>query len=480
MSLKRRAIVGVRWTAFTALGRRLAAFFVSVVLARLIDVEDFGIVAMAMVFVGVVDLFRDLGTGTAIVQKQVISQELLSSIFWFNLAFGLLASISMFALAGAVATFYAQPRVGAVLQLLSAGFVLSGASVIHASLLTRDMHFGRLAAVEWASVLSGAATAVLLAYLGFGVWSLVWQSLITHATNCALLWTVSRWRPTVLFRVKAFREILNYSLNLTAFNFINYFARTADNALVGRYLGAQSLGYYDLAYRIFLMPLQLLSWVVMRVMFPVYAKLQTDDAAFRTAYTRANRAIAFISFPAMLGLVAVPDLFIVTLFGEAWRPAAPLLAILAPLGALQSIGTTVGSIYQAKGRTDVLFRWSLVVTPFIVCSFAIGLPWGVVGVASSYAIVAGLLQFPTFYVAFRLIKLSMLDFAQSIFPALACATAMLLVVLAVRGYFVSNFRTPMSLGLLVLLGGTVYLVLTGIFNRSGIADVMLILGKRSG
>ena len=239
--------------------RRLTMFGSAVVLARLVSPEDFGVVAMAMVFVGFVDLLRDLGTGVAIVQREVISPELLSSIFWFNLGFSAIVAFALVAAAEGIAILYGQPRVTPILQALSVGVLASGASVVHASLLTREMRFARLAAAETASTVSAALAAVVLAVGGLGIWSLVCQTLVTAVATCFLVWSLNRWRPQAVFDFRALRSILPFSMHLFGFTAVNYFARNADNFLVGRYLGAQQLGYYDLAYRLFMYPLHVIS-----------------------------------------------------------------------------------------------------------------------------------------------------------------------------------------------------------------------------
>jgi O-antigen/teichoic acid export membrane protein len=154
---------------------------------------------------------------------------------------------------------------------------------------------------------------------------------------------------------------------------LNYFARDADNFLIGRYLGAQELGLYDLAYRVMLYPLHLVSWSLGRALFPVYARIQMNHVRLGAAYLKVTGAIALIVFPMMLGLVAVAEPFVQTVFGAAWSSITPLLFILGPLAAHQTICTTVGYIYQATGRTDVLLRWGAGIGTLTVASFVVGL-----------------------------------------------------------------------------------------------------------
>src|SRR6185295_15034946 len=155
------------------------------------------------------------------------------------------------------------------------------------------------------------------------------------------------WRPDFAFNWNEAKSVMHFSLNLTAFNVFNYFARNADNFLIGRYLGEQSLGYYDLAYRLMIYPLQGISAVIGRVMFPLYSQLQDDLGRFRNAYLSIAWAIAFVAFPLMLGLMSVAQPLVLTLWGDQWTQVVALLLIFAPLGAIQSVATTVGSIYQA-------------------------------------------------------------------------------------------------------------------------------------
>jgi len=405
IALKHQAASGVKWSTVSQVGRQGTQLVTTIILARLLSPSDFGLVGMAMVVIAFIGIFKDLGTSAAIIQRKEFSEDLLSSIFWVNVGFGTLAMIILFFGAPLSGLFYHEPRVDAILRVLSLTFFISGLSILQQALLERSLAFHTLAKVEISAVGCGAIVGIGMAFSGFGVWSLVFQSLTTVSVTTILLWIFSTWRPKWIFHWNEVKAVSSYSLNLTGFSVFNYFARNADYLLIGRYLGAQDLGYYILAYRILLFPLQNISSVIGRVMFPVYSSIQDDNIRFAKAYLKVATTIALISFPMILGILALASPFVLTIFGVKWQPVILLIMIFAPVGLLQSVGTTTGSIYTAKGRTDWMFRWGIGSGLFVIIASIIGLHWGIIGVATAYAIVTFSISYFNFAITFRLINL---------------------------------------------------------------------------
>lgn len=473
--LRKSAISGVKWSSISQFGRQGMQLLTTVVLARLLSPSDFGLVGMAMVVVGFVALFKDLGTSAAVIQRKNISNELLSSIFWVNTGFGLLAMIVLIAVSTLVANFYHESRVAPLLMVLSLTFFISGLSILQYSLLERNLAFNRLAKLEISATLFGSIVGIGSAILGYGVWSLVYQSLAVTTVTTILLWIFSTWRPKMIFHWIEVKSVSSYSLNLTGFNIFNYFARNADYLLIGRFLGAQNLGYYTLAYNIMLYPLQNISGVIGRVMFPVFSQIQNDDALFRSAYLKVASAIALITFPMMLGLMALSKQLVLTVFGSQWVPVILLLMILAPVGLVQSIGTTVGTIYQAKGRTDWMFRWGIAAGILVMVAFVIGMQWGIVGVAAAYAVASLLLVYPAFAIPFRLINLRVRDLGTVLWRPFLSSLFMLVVVLLLKAALPADLSSGFSLGILIPTGVIAYILVSWMLNREQIRQILLIV-----
>jgi len=250
-----------------------------------------------------------------------------------------------------------------------------------------------------------------------------------------------------------------------------------DYLLIGRFLGATSLGIYTLAYRIMLYPLQTVTTVIGRVMFPVYSRLQDDDARFRSAYLRSVGLIALVTFPMMIGLWAVAGPFVQATFGAKWAPAILLIKILAPVGMAQSIGATVGAIYQAKGRTDIMFRWGIASGIVTFIAFVLGLHWGIVGVATAYAMAAILLTTPNFAIPFRLVGLHLKDLVPVLSGPLASALLMLAAVLSMRMALVGH-SDLFALQVLVPTGAITYLMTSSFLNRAQLRQAVALIANR--
>lgn len=478
MSLKKVAVSGVKWSSIAFTVRRVLAFLTSIILARLLSPSDFGLIAMASLALGFIELFKDLGTASAVIQRKQISEELLSSVFWINAGFGLIVSSGLYLLSPYVADFYHEPQVTPLIEVLSLSFFVSALSIVQSSLLTRAMAFEKLAKYELVTAVFSSCVAIGAAWCGFGVMSLVYQPLLNSILLLILLWSNSSWRPKWIFQWVEISQIANYSLNLTGFNIINYFARNADNLLIGRYLGAVDLGYYDLAYRMMIYPLQGISAVVAKVMFPLYSQMQDDNERFRSAYLKSVGAIALFSFPLMLGLFSVSQHFVLALFGEKWLPVVALLMIFSPLGALQSITTTVGSIYQAKGRTDWLLRWGLFSSIFVMLAFVVGLRWGILGVASAYTGAYLVMATPFFMIPFRLIELRLRDLAKVLWRPLLCSILMSVMVMAIDILLPVVWPHWVALSLLVALGAFGYILMAWLINRKVFSEIVsLMAGK---
>ncbi len=420
-------------------------------------------------------LFNDLGTAAAVIQRPALTDRLVSSIFWLNVGFGWLLTIAVAALAPLVAAFYNEPRITLLLVVMSFSFAISGLGSLQQALLQRDLNFQAFARVEMLAVLAGSLVGIVLAVLGAGVWSMAGQLLTIAVLRTALLWAFARWRPLLVFDWQEIRSIGDFSTSLTGFNLLNYFARNADNLLIARFLGAQSLGYYALAYRVMLYPQQTVSLVISRVTLPTYAQLQHDHSRFRQAYLKTVGAIALVMFPLMLGVTALAEPFVLVVFGEGWQPVILLISILAPVGMLQSIITTVGAIYTAKGRTDLLFQVGGAAAVFVILAFLIGLRWGIIGVASLYAIAYLVLTYPSFAIPLSLIELPMRELGRVLWRPLVCSLLMTLAVLALRIALPPGLSSLLVLSIAVPVGMLAYALASWLLNRDQIQELLEIV-----
>jgi O-antigen/teichoic acid export membrane protein len=432
MSLTTKTIHGVGWSAISQIVRLLLQVVISAILARLLTPNDFGLLAMVIVFTNFVGLFRDFGLTAALIQRKGLTEEHLSSGFWINILTGLILTLVLAALSPAIAHFYNEDRLVFIVIVLASTFFISSFGIVQTALFTKELKFKLLSVIEILGVAVPGIIAIGLAFNGFGVWSLVWQHVISSLVIVILLWVLSGWRPRFLFRWQRIKELLGFGLNLTGFGFVNYFNRNLDNLLIGKFLGPAPLGFYDLAYRLLLFPLGNISSVFGRVMFPALSSIQGNKAKVRWAYLQATRYISIVIFPMMIGLFAVAPQFIRVIFGPQWERSIFLVQVLALISLAQSISATVGWIYQSQGRTDIMFRWGVFSVFVIGPSIALGLRWDIEGVAVLYATSILLLIYPCFAIPFRLIELKFSQFIKQFGSIFLAAMVMGGIVFGLR------------------------------------------------
>ena len=471
---------GVRWSAVASYGCQAVRFVTSIVLARLLAPEYFGLLAMAQVFVGFAGTFSTMGFSQSIVQRKRITEELLSSLFFVTLAVGCLIAVILACASPVFAWIYRNPEVTPIIATLSLTFILRAPCLVPAALLTRRLAFNRLAVIDISLAALTATAAITLAWFGWGVWALVWPTVASPLIRIPMLYVASGWRPRPLFRWSEVRSVIGFGANLTGFNIFNYFARNADYFIIGVFLGPIPLGYYSLAYGIMLRPRDAVTNVLGRVLFPAFSRMQDDDARLKAAYLRACGAIAFVTFPMMLGLLVVARPFVEVVLGEKWLSVVPLIYVFAPLGMLQSIGSTVGQLFLAKGRADWQFRIGIVRGILIVASFLIGLPWGILGIATSYTLMIVVTWIPALWIAFKLVDgLTVLDFFRSLIPYAAIAGSMALTVFLCKIILEgAGAGSVYVLGVCVTTGVATYMGIVFWTRPSALTDFCRLLPRR--
>jgi O-antigen/teichoic acid export membrane protein len=473
MSLKQQTISGIAWSTVARIAQQALGFIISVILARLLMPEDFGLIAMIAVFTGFARLFSDMGFAAALIQRSEITERHLSSIFWLNVMSGLALTGIMIALASYIAKFYAEPILKSLIMVISATFFIGSLNTVQTAILKRSMDFRKLALIETLAMAIAGSWAIILAFMGLGVWSLAWQTLISTTLTVILMWHISNWRPSTIFDKSAIKDLFHYSSNLLGFGVFNYWVRNGDDLLIGKFIGSAGLGIYARAYNIMLMPLTHISATVGQVMFSSLSKLQEDKERVKHVYLRSISIIALITFPMMIGLLVVADSFVLALLGQKWAAVIPLLQIFCLLGLAQSIGTTVGWIYNSQGRTDWQFRWGMVAGSLLILSIVIGIIIGtVISVAGCYAIMSGIiLTYHNFAIPGKLINMTFRDVVRSVSGIFGCAVLMSGCVYLLGMFLPSEWPHWARLLALVPSGIALYFALIHSFKLKAYLDV---------
>lgn len=470
---------GTQATAVSQIVIQGVRFLTNVVLARLLAPEVFGVVAVALVVTMLLDQLRDMGTGAAVIQRARVDDRLLNTVFYLNIALGALLAVILFLTAAPLSAWLGNREATTVLQAFAGLTFVGSLGQIHHALLRRHMRFGEIAIANSVTAIVIAIVSIAGALLGHGYWSLVAGTIAGTVVGTVMVWIYDRWRPSWQFDMASLRSIWSFSSNLFLSNVVFYFFTQVDKVIISHALGAGPVGTYSMAQRTVSAPVNSMSTVVGEVTFPAFSRRQDDDAGLRSGFVRSSRVIALVTFPLMFGLAAVATSVVPVVFGPRWEGLVPLVWLLAPVGAIQSVTTQSAQLLLAKGRADLALRWGLVYSVVLVSLELVGVRWGVVGVAGAYAAGLLLLTLPGLAIAFRLIDLPLRAFGAAMAPHAAITAAMVAAVLAAT-YAVRTAHGSAHVELVagVCVGGLTYLGLARATKLPAMHDAVAAIRSR--
>jgi PST family polysaccharide transporter len=358
----------------------------TIVLARILSPHDFGLVAVVLALVGFAPVLIDLGTSEASTQKTHITPDQISTLFWLNVAVSLVLTVLLIAGSGAIARLFGEPSIAGIALALSVTFVLAAMTTQHSALMRRAMQFHRIAMIDISANLVGSIVSVALALLGWGYWSLVAKPIVTAGWTAVAVWMNCRWLPGRPRISSDAKELVGFGLGVTGFTMTDYLAKSADRLAIGYFQGAGPLGFFQNAFTIYSNVLSILTEPLHNIAASSLSKLRSDIAGLKHAWQTALSTLSFFSALTFAILAVVGQDFVVLLLGQKWAPAGPLLCIFAVRGIAQSVERTMGWLHIAAGRADRWMRWGVYSAVVQLLALAAGLPFGVTGVATAYAI----------------------------------------------------------------------------------------------
>lgn len=427
----------------------------TVVLARLLTPEDYGIIAMVMAITTFAGIFRDLGLSSATVQKKNLTHAQSSNLFWINVLTGGLLTLLVALSSPLVAWFYGKPELFWVTIALSSNFLISSLSAQHDARLVRAMQFGRKSVATIAGALATLLLAVILAMCGFSYWALVWGTLFGSAITTSLLIVLSPFKPRGLSRKSGVREMLKFGAHITAFDLINYFSRNLDTILLGRVWGAASLGLYNRAYGLMIMPITTIRGPINAVAFPALSRLQKDSEAFRQYFLKITQIIAWLSMPLAGFLFVAASPVIELVLGEQWLECAPIFSWLALLAFIQPTTGFIGSLMLSLGQGRRYLQCGMISATLAISAYCIGVLWGPMGMAIACVVSCYAGTYPLLWWGLRESPVSVGDYMK------VCLDPVLTVLVSVLfAHLIKEEISDFSLfGQIVALGIAVFIPL---------------------
>ncbi len=474
--LAKAAIKGASWTYVAYYSGKFIVLLSTIVLARLLTKSDFGIVGYALTIIGFLDSVKDLGINASLIYHK--DDKVVNTAFWLNLITGTTLFVVIWLIAPAIGVFFNDSRAVDVTRILALNFPLASFGATHEALLIRDLAFRRKFIPEFLKAIGKGAVSISLAYAGLGPWSLVAGQLFGTIIAAFMFWRIVSWRPAFSFNFGFARSLLNFGLSMVALNIVSVFAQDVDYLLIGRYLGADDLGIYTLAFRIPELVILQFCATVAQVIFPIFTKIREDEETLRLGFLETTRYVALITAPISMGLALLAKPFVLALFGEKWLEVAPVLQAIAIYSFFLSLGFNAGDVYKAQGRPILLTYISIlqivVLAPLMF--------WAVTGPAD--IVVAGWVQVFTAFVtsvvylavALRMLKVSFARLIEALKTPALPALGMVLVVWG--GLYVSvDWGIWFQLTFNILAGGLAYLLLLYVFERATVLQALDLLGK---
>jgi teichuronic acid exporter len=476
MSLTKEAISGMTWTYFQQFGSQLISFGVSIVLARLIMPEEFGLIGMIAIFMGLGSALFQGGLTSSLIRTKELNEDDYSTVFFFNLAGSIVIYGVLFIAAPYISEFYKQPSLVNITRVYGLTYILSAFGSVQNTILTKELKFKKQAIISLPALIISSSIGLTLAYCNYGVWSLVVSALVNTLVISCLLWISSDWYPKRIFSVEKFQQHFHYGYKLTLSAILDIIFTNIYQIIIGRFYSPALVGYYTRANSLMMLPVANVSGALNRVIFPLFSKVQDDIPRFRNAYKQIMQMVLFIITPIIILVALLAKPLIVVLFTDKWIAVVPIFQIICFTGVLYPIHKYNLLVLQVKGRSDLFLKLEIVkkvaLSVILIISFFYGfyaLLWGQL----LFSIVALLIN--THY-AGRMLDYTVIQQLKDIAPVFAFA-----IVMGAVTYFVSNvlrdFNNITQLLVAGLSGGLTYLVVAYAFNFESIKDIKNLILK---
>jgi O-antigen/teichoic acid export membrane protein len=470
--LARRASQAAWWSAVEIACRYGVQFAVMIVLARLLMPQDFGLIAILLIFTGIGALLVDSGFGTALIQRQATTDDDETTVFAFSLGVSVVGAIALLLVAPLIAAFFAESRLTELVRVIALVLPLGAIAGVPDALLTMRLNFRARAGAEVVASLCSAAAALALAWSGFGVWSLVAQVVVAIAVRAAMLWALSGWRPRGRFRMTSLRDLFGFGGYMLLSNLLNAIATRLQSLLIGKLFNASELGYYTLAQNTQQAPAQLMGNLLNRVGLPVFSTIATDREKLRDALRTSLRIAMFAFVPCMVGIAVVAKPLIMLVYGSRWLPVAPILTILALSAALWPIHVLNLAAIGAQGRSNLLLRVEVAKQVVGIALILASSPWGPLAIAwavlASSVIAVGLNAYYT---------KQLLNYGPLAQLTDQAATFLLSATAAIVGWSVLHWLQPGMLGMTAAITASalVYLLLAWFTHNPALTGLLSLL-----
>lgn len=475
MSLKKQAISGVKWNFAQQFSVQIINFGVQVILARLLMPEMFGLIAMVIVFISIGQTLMDGGMTSSLIRTENPTQVDYSTVFMTNMGVSIAIYAFTYLLAPYIASFYSQEVLTNIVRLFALSFVINAFVAVHIAKLTKEMDFKQQMKLQVPSTLISGLIGIVMAYMGYGVWSLVWMNLARSLLFALQAWIFIDWKPSLLFNKKRFIYHFKFGYKLTFASLIDTIYNDSYRIIIGKFFNPAAVGYFNHAENMRLFPVNQISSVMSKVTYPYFSGIKSDTH-LRSAYSQSMKLVLLVVIPIMITLIIVAKEGFLFMFGEKWLPAVPYFQILSVASIIRPISSYNLNILKVKGRSNTFLKVEIYKKILGVLSLVIGLQFGLMGLVISLTAVSFIWVFINMYFCGKLINFSLLQQLKTILPLMLIG-----LTSGLLSYYIYNTLTDLisnNLAIIILItitNSTLYLGLLYLVDKELLTSVRKLL-----
>lgn len=468
-SLKNKTKKGLAWSMIERFATQGVQFLFGIILARLLSPDDYGIIAMPLVFLAIAQCIIDSGFSTALIRKPELTEDDLSTAFYFNIGIGILCYAVLFFSSPLIADFYHTPILSSLLKVTALAVLFNPLCAVQQAILTRKIDFKTQAIVSLSGAVVSGIVGLYMAYNGFGVWSLVFQQVGGYVMRTILLWILGKWKPKRKWSWESFHYLWGFGSKMLGSGLLDTIYNNIYPIVIGKYFSAQDLGNYTRAQQFSSLPSSNVTGVLQRVTFPVLSSIQNEDERLAKNYRKILKLSAFLVFPMMLMLSAIANPLVRILLTDKWIGCVILLQIVCFQMMWYPIHAINLNLLTVKGRSDLFFRLEIFKKIMGVCIMFITIPHGIIWMVSGGIVSSMLSLIINTYYTGKLINVGYFKQMGDLLPIFGVSFIMWLIVHAIISLS-SNLYCQLVLG--ISLGAIVYLIGAKIFLKAEFNDAL--------
>ncbi|MEZ5501388.1 MAG: lipopolysaccharide biosynthesis protein [Halioglobus sp.] len=474
MDIRSKVMSALRWSAAARFTGQAVSWAITIMVIRLLAPGDYGLMAMAMVLVSLLVLLNTLGLDAVLVQEKALDQQLRRQVFGVVIVVNSLYFALLFFGAGAIAGFYGEPALKPIVQVLSVQFLLLIFETLPQSQLEREIDFARRSIVDFATLVIGSLTTLVLALLGYGVWALIWGTLATNATRMVGLNAIARNLVWPSFSLRGMRGHFAFGGFVTLDRGLWFLFSESDKFIGGKMLGNQLLGYYAVASQLASLPIHKISGLLNSVAFPAFshAHANTSPETVHGYLLKATRLLGIVAFPVFFGMSSIAEPIIATLLGEKWLPAAPLLQLLGVVMPFRLLSNVFPPLLWGVGHPGTSASNFVIAALLMPMAFYAGTRWGVIGLAYAWLGMYPVVFLVTAVRTCRVVGVGLADYLAQMMRPVAAGMIMYATVYFMRPVAYGSVGEWLYLAQLVLVGIVAYGVAMLLIDRDGLRETL--------